>query len=125
MIPINQVQKQSGGGLFGKVLGGINSAVGVGEVVGGALTGNPQMALKGVGDASSGASALTNKGTPSSTSPLQNASNSLDNQALAVVQAKDAVNSSNIAEPDRLKYMAHFNETLNALNQRRNVTGIG
>ena len=125
LIGITPVQKRSGGGLLGKIAGGLHAAIGVGEAVGGIATGNPLMAAKGISDTAESTAGILSKEPQAPTTPLQTVSNSLDNKALQVTQAKDAVNASDISEPERLKYIQHFDETLNALNQRRKSMNQG
>lgn len=129
MIPINPVQKKEGGGFLSKITQGVGGAAGlIGGGVG-LVTGGPAGAQAGmqignaVGGAASTAGQLLDPVKISQSSPLQNASsNSLDHQVLKLADAKNALNSSALPEPDRLSMNQHLDQALNTLNERRKLT---
>lgn len=131
LTPITPVQKQDGGGILKKLTG---SAGGIGSIVGGgigALVGGPEGAMEGfktgqsiggaIGGAAQTAGNLALKDPSASiSSTLQNANiDSPDQQMLKLADAKDALNSSSVSEPDRVSLNQHLTTALDALNQRR------
>lgn len=125
MIPVNPVQKKSGGGFFsklGKSVGGVAGLVGggIGAAFGGPAGFQAGSQIGGVvGNAAETAGALTDKSAIKQSSALQAASTGLDHEALKIIDAKTALNSSALPEPDRLSLDKHLTTALNTLNERR------
>lgn len=132
LTQIAPVQKKQGGGLFGKIFGGIASAVkiipGIGEIadIGKKTVDTVDKASKigdfvgGVAGAGQAVSGMVNPAKSGQSSALQTFQSDPDQLALKVMDAQKAANNSAIPEPDRLQLNQTYNQTLAALRARKN-----
>lgn len=115
---ISPIQKKSGGGMWGKIAGGILTAAGT---VAAPMTGGASLAagLAAAGALTSLGSSVIDPEKVSQSSALQSVANTPDSQALKLGEAKKALNSSTLPEQDRLVMNNHLSTALDTINQRR------